>query len=89
MAEQATTESPRLIEIITHPEGGRMELEKMANSMLAIKRDYHRWLDEQRLSPKDDPSLKLYVEKVEEGSIKLWLAKRKVWSRAFLWANMV
>ena len=61
------------IQITLIPEGN-VELEKFANFISALNRDYRRWLISRGENP-DKEELKLYIHKIESGSLKVWFAR--------------
>jgi len=61
------------IEIITSSDKP-IELPKLINSLSAFNKDYRRWLADNGENPNSE-ECKLYIEKIEKGSIKIWIAK--------------
>ncbi|MBC6444914.1 MAG: tetratricopeptide repeat protein [Alphaproteobacteria bacterium GM202ARS2] len=69
--ESQVNESGEMIKITLMPEKN-VDLEKFANFISALNRDYRRWLVSQGENP-DNEELKLYIHKIESGSLILWL----------------
>ncbi len=73
MSEQFPSE---YIEVIIYPED-RVELAKFTAALNAIIAEYQQWLKEQPDLDHNDQDLRLSVEKITEGSIKVWIVKSK------------
>ena len=63
------------IEITIYPEG-RMDLHNFLRALTALNREYRQWLKENHTFDHNDQDLRLFVEKVSDGSIKIWLTKQ-------------
>lgn len=64
------------IEIIIQP-NDRVELIEFATALTAINAEYRQWLREHPTLDHNDQDLRLFVEKISEGSIKIWITKAK------------
>jgi hypothetical protein len=62
------------IEFIILPDD-RIDLVEFARALEAINSEYRRWLREHSEFDHRDRDLRLVVEKVSEGSLKLWISK--------------
>jgi len=71
-----TTIQSEYIEIIIQPDD-RVELIEFATALTAINTEYRQWLRGHSGLDHKDQDLRLFVEKISEGSIKIWITKAK------------
>lgn len=62
------------IQITIYPEG-RVDLAEFASSLLALNAEYRDWLRQHPEYDHNDKDLRLFVDKVSEGSIEVWLTQ--------------
>ena len=65
---------PEFIEITLYPQG-RVDLVEFSNALLALNAEYRDWLRQHPEFDHKDRNLRLYVEKLDNGSIKIWLTQ--------------
>ena len=68
------TTPPEFIEITLYPQG-RVDLVEFSNALLALTAEYRDWLRQHPKLDHKDPDLRLYIEKLNEGSIEIWLTQ--------------
>ena len=75
--------APEYVEITLYPEG-RIDLVEFSNALLSINVEYREWLRAHPELDHNNPSLRLLIEKVKEGSIEIWLAQSAEYAELFV-----
>lgn len=77
MSKMPESSEPReFIEITIHPDG-RMDLMEFTRALSSLNSEYRQWLREHPDLDHTDQDLRLFIEKIQEGSVKIWITKAK------------